>query len=143
MFVQFPRRAVVAVHPDCDNNFSSQNGDIVENWQWQEGSGATTHSTPVLNSSSVPWVVAIRGGRPAWLTFKVNCLISSTYYIITANTAHPIAPETNVRRAEKHRELQTTLKFIYYIVHIIYSFHLLFSPQAAWSEKGWWTTNKF
>lgn len=38
----------------------------------------------MLNSSWVPRVVAIRGGWPAWLTFKVNCLISSDYYIITA-----------------------------------------------------------
>lgn len=85
-----------ALHPDCDNNFiffllpSSQNRDIAENWQWQEGSGAPTHSTPVLNSSSVPRVVSIRGGWPGWLTFKVNCLIPSTYYIITAGSSQRV-----------------------------------------------------
>lgn len=83
-------------------SYCTQNRDIVENWQWQEGSGATTHSTSVLNPPSVPRVVAIRGLWPAWLTFKVNCVISAAYYIITANAAHPGAQERSAvgRNAE-------------------------------------------
>lgn len=132
-----PCRGGSALHPGCAGNFifffsSSQNRDIVENWQWQEGSGATTHSTPVLNSSSVPRVVAIRGGWPAWLTFKVNCLISATYYIITANAAHPHRPRSeNFTWAEKHREMQTTLNSIYTHFSPYYKvFRLLFTTRA-------------
>lgn len=107
---------------------SSQNRDIVENWQWQEGSWATTRSTPVLNSSSVPRVVAIRWEWPAWLTFKVNCLISSTYYIIAANAAHQCAWETAVRWAETREE---SFWWTVWRVHTLF----LFVLRAARSER--------